>query len=523
MKLSIVRLAVKLAVVLVLLEGLSPLFAQQREFSDATGKFKVHAELLDFQDGQVTLKRTDDGRVISLPIESLSPACQQFIQSQSEQSGVVQLEETVAEIVRQLSLDGVGAGIVAKISGKRVYVSLGEQDGMQPGAELAIVGPAEVLGNLAVVSVQERLSVCRLVEGHAQQQDADGRYQRVVRIEDAEGIPVSLGPIQLPAEAGIPQDSLTNALLNACREQGLFRVVGSAASPAYELNLVGEPSPGGIRISVTVTDRRSRASLATASGLCRTGKSLGGLGYRAAMVGELGAALRMDPVRRAFENRNIQIQDAGDTLFLKDAGARGESAWIFPSGRIVTAVSKDINDPRNLRQLSQTWNEVARTIAGVSADVNASEVDQRLQESSEVYTQQANQLQSLSFRNQASASGWRLTWPDAKVSWASLVATGSNEQYSANIISIGERQRISNATGEIQEVSIADLQFGDHSVAITRASGIFGRQPLHFQIAAFFPQPSGRIAMYDSAGSPTATREILSKPLDSLYLPMPPQ
>ena len=51
--------------------------AQMRTWTDATGKFTVEGELVDLQSGKVHLKRAD-GRVITVALEQLSAADQEF-------------------------------------------------------------------------------------------------------------------------------------------------------------------------------------------------------------------------------------------------------------------------------------------------------------------------------------------------------------------------------------------------------------------------------------------------------------
>jgi len=52
--------------------------AKPRTWADSTGRFSVEATLADMKDGQVTLKRTD-GRTVTLPVERLSQADQDFV------------------------------------------------------------------------------------------------------------------------------------------------------------------------------------------------------------------------------------------------------------------------------------------------------------------------------------------------------------------------------------------------------------------------------------------------------------
>jgi hypothetical protein len=49
-----------------------------RTWTDVTGRFKVEAELVKVENGQVTLRRANGDRT-TLPLEKLSPADQEFV------------------------------------------------------------------------------------------------------------------------------------------------------------------------------------------------------------------------------------------------------------------------------------------------------------------------------------------------------------------------------------------------------------------------------------------------------------
>lgn len=55
-------------------------WADMRNWTDATGRYHVRAELVDFKDGQVTLRK-ENSETVSLPIEKLSPGDRAFVQS----------------------------------------------------------------------------------------------------------------------------------------------------------------------------------------------------------------------------------------------------------------------------------------------------------------------------------------------------------------------------------------------------------------------------------------------------------
>ena len=50
-----------------------------RTWTDVTGTFQIEAELIQATSEQVTLKRKEDGRVVKVPIEKLSPEDQEFL------------------------------------------------------------------------------------------------------------------------------------------------------------------------------------------------------------------------------------------------------------------------------------------------------------------------------------------------------------------------------------------------------------------------------------------------------------
>ena len=55
--------------------------AQERTWSSFNGKFKVTGELIERAGTGVKIKRSDNGKVITVPIEKLSEADQQFLDS----------------------------------------------------------------------------------------------------------------------------------------------------------------------------------------------------------------------------------------------------------------------------------------------------------------------------------------------------------------------------------------------------------------------------------------------------------
>jgi SLA1 Homology Domain 1 (SHD1) protein len=64
---------------------------QAREWTDSTGKYKVKAELVDFDDATVVMRRVPDGELLAVPLDRLSKADQDYLESaedtQSQKAG----------------------------------------------------------------------------------------------------------------------------------------------------------------------------------------------------------------------------------------------------------------------------------------------------------------------------------------------------------------------------------------------------------------------------------------------------
>ena len=58
----------------------APQLASARTWTDSTGNHTVEAEFVDLKDGKVRLKK-EDGKTITIPIERLSEADQEFVKS----------------------------------------------------------------------------------------------------------------------------------------------------------------------------------------------------------------------------------------------------------------------------------------------------------------------------------------------------------------------------------------------------------------------------------------------------------
>ncbi len=83
--------------------------ALAREWTDSSGTFTVEAELLDFKDGKVRLKKAN-GKILTLPLEKLSQEDQEFVEKQADGSDDVRLMDLTGKPEELANDDGKSAG-----------------------------------------------------------------------------------------------------------------------------------------------------------------------------------------------------------------------------------------------------------------------------------------------------------------------------------------------------------------------------------------------------------------------------
>jgi hypothetical protein len=83
-------------VILSVLSMTCPFDVAAREWTDATGKHRVEAELIDFTEGVVRLRKAD-GQVIEMPLEKLSPADQRHLREEKPPVGRPQRDGFLVE------------------------------------------------------------------------------------------------------------------------------------------------------------------------------------------------------------------------------------------------------------------------------------------------------------------------------------------------------------------------------------------------------------------------------------------
>lgn len=98
----------RLTVVVALLGTISAaVLAEERTWTDKTGKFKIRGELVELQDGKARL-RIAGGKEIKVPLERLSEADQQFIKAHGDESsnpGATEANKAVADIAMRFFSD----------------------------------------------------------------------------------------------------------------------------------------------------------------------------------------------------------------------------------------------------------------------------------------------------------------------------------------------------------------------------------------------------------------------------------
>jgi hypothetical protein len=100
------------------------LFAASRRWSDRSGKFNIDAELVEVKDNAVLLRKSD-GKTISVPIDRLSKADQEFVQESQKKSAVTSPASPVQAGNLQTRLPPVPTGLIdASAAWRKSYGAL---------------------------------------------------------------------------------------------------------------------------------------------------------------------------------------------------------------------------------------------------------------------------------------------------------------------------------------------------------------------------------------------------------------
>jgi len=448
------------------------------------------------------------------------------------------LTDTLRDLLGQLQDDSTQpTGAIAKVSGNKVYINLGSTSGIKNNDTLDIVrttgkgpdpaGPGrppvtkrDVVGRLKVAAVQEKLSICELIEGQAEERDSEGRLNAVIPSRDSPRYQVALGPVKISPEVKIGEKEVRDAMAAAAAAAGWPPWAPRGQAPV-ELSVSMENTPGGCSIELRLEDRQNGPAGRSARGVLRTGLHASDYGFRSGLEGNLGVVLKMDPVKKALQALG-SLAEIGDVLVLVKAGSRGESIWVFPDSRIVVASHTPLNSARQTTQLSLVWHNVGRAIDSVTANLSAADVEVRLRTSCEFFTETANQMQMLQVEMTARAlKDLILAWPDAQSTWSELLCTGSGSAWYPNQVTIDDKPVVTNNSEQVASGSLARMAYGDHHLAATNWAG--GNAPMLFRISAFFEKPNGQITLSDQAGKNMATRSVYSRLISELVLPGNPE
>ena len=278
------------------------------------------------------------------------------------------LEQTLRDLVAKVSGGAGQAGMVAQVQGNKVYVTLGSSQGVMVGDEFEIVrsvteitDPAtgetlgderDVAGRLKVTSVQEKLSVCELLSGAAEQKNERGELNQVLPAAKKRGKKVAIGRVNVDPAAGVSQDDIRKALAKACADGALAQIVPATVAE-YELRVDAKPADGKALITVSLTHLQSDTKVASAECYYKTALSLKDLGFRTAAVVDLKANLLLDPI---YENAKLQmkVKFAGNVLFFPSVGADQHTAIVYGDGKVVVATKTPLTVIKVIDQLGST-------------------------------------------------------------------------------------------------------------------------------------------------------------------------
>jgi hypothetical protein len=237
------------------------------------------------------------------------------------------------------------------------------------------------------------------------------------------------------------------------------------------------------------------------------------LGVKCAVSVDLGAGLNLDPVRQALERKFGRVEELPNGLFIAQLGSGGDPAWVFADGTVLVGSRRELSGDQTLARIQSGWLAVTREVASVTASVAADTLDPRFQQKCEFFTPGADQYQRLTILSERRYElDAVLAWPDARQSWARLVASCPDEfYYNTHITLDGQRRSLDDQT--VANFSLSRIPFGEHTIA---AYVNWRRGLSSFVIEAFFRTPNGRISLRDKANRPVTTREVFSRDLDAL-------
>jgi len=443
------------------------------------------------------------------------------------------LRDTFREAMAKLASAGARAtqGIVVKVDGKKVYTDLGITAGIREGDELEIVNGLEkivhpitgkvlheerdIAATLKVVASEPLISICEVTSGEARETDPSGEPCRVLRSKADTARVACLGSIDIGAGSEVSMPAVQEALRGATTGTGAtLGLVSEGKECAYELKTAVVSEEGGCRIILELVDTSSGVSVSKVEAFHRTSVTVADFGFLCAVEVPLGTQLKRDVIRKALAGAFGQVTDAGDSLFVPDAGPRGETAWVSVAGRTVVAGRGDFAERKNVSQIETAWLGVAKTLANVTGALSESALSGVLRKDGLFYTEQSRQFQRVQLSLPSSFSGWVLNWPDATPAWAQAVEGPVRNMFAALLM---DDKTILKGNAQIPtSAPLSGITFGEHVLSSTRY-----QHGTWLNIEAFFPQPNGLVTIYDMSNKPLAERIVVSRSIRELCVPVP--
>ncbi len=211
------------AMLLALLVFTGQALAQVRTWKDSSGKFSVEAEYVSAKAGKVRLRRDEDGKVITIPLERLSDDDRAFVEEQLDGTAAAKTEAAAKSIAKIASDFYADLRTKERAAARDALTAAGQElfkKGKSPLAELPApddnakairVGKTKVEGDMAEVAVQVRINgeiqrtILRL-----RQEEEQWRVLAVSAVSDEE--PEQTIQFETPA-GGKPEDDPLAALV----------------------------------------------------------------------------------------------------------------------------------------------------------------------------------------------------------------------------------------------------------------------------------------------------------------------
>jgi len=259
------------------------------------------------------------------------------------------LEETLLQLLGRLNQEPTKSGMIAKVEGERIYITLGRLEGVRVGDEFEIVRriteikhplsgkkiseERDVAGRLKATSVQDQLSVCSLLSGQAEQKNDKGELNKVVNVGSSGKKKLSLGAVKIEGSGAVAEQGLMGALIAALGRADNVRLV-DADETAFELRCQAKNVPLGAQLLIGTFERQSGNALNAAEGLYKATYSAKDLGYATAVVVRMESDLDLDAIYESAKSI-VQARRTKSALLFRDLGVNRHAAVVHPDGKVI--------------------------------------------------------------------------------------------------------------------------------------------------------------------------------------------